>query len=151
MSPLPVSPRRLAPLAFVATIVSLAVVSYFLWRAEHRQAEALRQASYAKGRQDENKAIATAKGAIPPGESKASSSDAGGETKPAPTAEPTADSIATSTSDHKLVLAVAALLSVIFTVFGFVILLGNYPDDSKKWATGILGTILGFWLGVPKS
>ncbi len=140
--------HRFAPLVFAATIVSLGVVSFFLWQAEQKrtvarlaQAEVLRQNSYVKGREDANRELARpAATSAPPG-----------ETKPAATAETAAASIAVDAGDHKLVLVIAAILSLVFTIFGFVILLGKYPEDTKKWATGILGTIIGFWLGVPKT
>lgn len=32
----------------------------------------------------------------------------------------------------------------------YVILAGNYEPDSEKWAGGVIGTVLGYWLPNPR-
>jgi hypothetical protein len=43
---------------------------------------------------------------------------------------------------------VKAQLGVSAAAFGasLVIILGNYPDDYTKWAFGMVGIVLGYWL-----
>ena len=44
----------------------------------------------------------------------------------------------------KLIVRIA--ISTVLLVLCLVLVLGNYPDDYKKWAFGIMGIILGYWL-----
>jgi len=39
-----------------------------------------------------------------------------------------------------------ACISLIVLIPTLIVILGNYPDDHKKWAIGIIGIILGYWL-----
>ena len=40
-----------------------------------------------------------------------------------------------------------AVLSVIILIVGlFVILAGSHPDPTVKWAIGLVGVVVGYWL-----
>jgi len=43
-------------------------------------------------------------------------------------------------------LIVRIVFSFVLLILCLILVLGNYPDDHKKWAFGIIGLILGYWL-----
>jgi hypothetical protein len=45
-------------------------------------------------------------------------------------------------------LIIKAIISVVALVFSFVlVLLRGSSEETRKWATGIIGIVIGFWLG----
>lgn len=37
-------------------------------------------------------------------------------------------------------------VSAIVLIASFAILFGSFPDDYKKWAFGMIGLVVGYWL-----
>ncbi len=51
-----------------------------------------------------------------------------------------------SQQDRWYFAARATLSAVLLAVCLFVVLRGGYPDPTVKWAIGIIGVVIGYWL-----
>ena len=38
------------------------------------------------------------------------------------------------------------LITIVLLTSSIVVIFGNYPDDYRKWAFGMIGAIFGYWL-----
>jgi len=38
------------------------------------------------------------------------------------------------------------LITLILLIASLILIFGNFPDDYKKWAFGMIGVLVGYWL-----
>ena len=48
--------------------------------------------------------------------------------------------------DQNIKILIRAIITLVLLVTCLIFIFGNYPDDYKKWAFGLIGILVGYWL-----